>query len=393
MVCRWLPGVRGGESAPGQDESVEFVGLIDTYSCHDVVKSRRLSGYGQEQKLELLQRLVDVRTGVAVQFDGLDFMAAVDDCRSRGWLPPGVTVAEVEQFVSLCLTLTMPRSATGPPSLPIPVHLFAAERQPESDVSNGWQSVLGSNLRIEVIGGDHQSLMREDVHLGKLAATMCRCLAEVESDPMPPAEPHRAALIIRTGHGEATRVFCVPGAGANVTSLLPLAEDLSPSCKVIGFQARGHTAGTIPHTCVEAAARAYLHELREIAPHGPYHLLGHSFGGWIAFEMARQLALVGESVAPLVLVDSEAPGVGRRLDRLETLIRFIDLVEMENGCKLRLGSEETEVLGRALATGMSAAPVGRCRRLTPKNLVRDAAQRRSGFRVPYQYPLHPWEQI
>jgi acetoacetyl-CoA synthetase len=40
---------------------------------------------------------------------------------------------------------------------------------------------------------------------------------------------------------------------------------------------------------VEDLALYYLKEVRALQPHGPYHFLGYSFGGLIAFEMARQV--------------------------------------------------------------------------------------------------------
>ncbi|PYC72368.1 hypothetical protein C7C46_25720 [Streptomyces tateyamensis] len=61
-------------------------------------------------------------------------------------------------------------------------------------------------------------------------------------------------------------------------------------------------------TTVERLARAYLAELTTVRPHGPYLLGGHSFGGTVAFEMARQLRMRGEQVAQLLLIDALPPG-------------------------------------------------------------------------------------
>jgi amino acid adenylation domain-containing protein len=59
---------------------------------------------------------------------------------------------------------------------------------------------------------------------------------------------------------------------------------------------------------VEGLAERYLGEIRRIQPAGPYHLLGHSFGGLVALEVARELHRLGEPVAFLALLDSYAPG-------------------------------------------------------------------------------------
>jgi thioesterase domain-containing protein len=72
--------------------------------------------------------------------------------------------------------------------------------------------------------------------------------------------------------------------------------------------------------------------IRSVAPRGPYRLLGHSFGGWVATEMARQLDAAGEKVETLVVLDSMPPPTPnnpyRRLSRLEVLERLIEIYEL-----------------------------------------------------------------
>jgi len=58
---------------------------------------------------------------------------------------------------------------------------------------------------------------------------------------------------------------------------------------------------------VEEIAARQIAALRGIAPRGPYRLAGWSFGGVVAFEMARQLVAIGDRLAALVLIDSYAP--------------------------------------------------------------------------------------
>jgi thioesterase domain-containing protein/acyl carrier protein len=59
---------------------------------------------------------------------------------------------------------------------------------------------------------------------------------------------------------------------------------------------------------LEACARRYVDELRRIQREGPYQLIGYSFGGVIAYEMARQLLASGDRVGFLGLLDTPAPG-------------------------------------------------------------------------------------
>ena len=51
--------------------------------------------------------------------------------------------------------------------------------------------------------------------------------------------------------------------------------------------------------------------MKSVQAQGPYHLLGHSYGGVVAYEMARQLAAAGERVGWLALLDSAVPGLVR----------------------------------------------------------------------------------
>ncbi|KAI8345669.1 Alpha/Beta hydrolase protein [Mortierella sp. GBAus27b] len=48
----------------------------------------------------------------------------------------------------------------------------------------------------------------------------------------------------------------------------------------------------------------YIDQIRRIQPHGPYHLLGYSFGCMVAHTMAAHLERQGESVALLAAMDS-----------------------------------------------------------------------------------------
>ena len=55
---------------------------------------------------------------------------------------------------------------------------------------------------------------------------------------------------------------------------------------------------------IEEMAAILEAELTAVSPDGPYILVGHSFGGVLAFELARRLVLRGEAVERLVLLDS-----------------------------------------------------------------------------------------
>jgi len=71
-------------------------------------------------------------------------------------------------------------------------------------------------------------------------------------------------------------------------------------------------------------AAHYLSQLREVQAEEPYFLGGYSFGGTIAFEMARQLQAGGEKVAFLFIIDSLSPGTDLKHPKLEEIASLQD---------------------------------------------------------------------
>ncbi len=89
-----------------------------------------------------------------------------------------------------------------------------------------------------------------------------------------------------------------------------LVSDLGLDQPVYGFQARGFGDGQEPLRRVEDMADLYVQSLLSFRPEGPYLLAGSSFGGLLAYEMARRLRSLDREVALLALVDSPAGGAG-----------------------------------------------------------------------------------
>jgi thioesterase domain-containing protein len=75
---------------------------------------------------------------------------------------------------------------------------------------------------------------------------------------------------------------------------------------VYGIQSQALLAGRPALLKMEDMAAYYIEEMRKIQPHGPYRLLGYSFGGTVVLEMAHQLRAAGEPVAPIAMLDSHS---------------------------------------------------------------------------------------
>jgi amino acid adenylation domain-containing protein len=103
--------------------------------------------------------------------------------------------------------------------------------------------------------------------------------------------------------GSRPPLFCVHPAGGLSWPYFGLLPHLPAEQPVYGLQARGFTQGESPES-VTAMAADYLGEIRAVQPSGPYHLMGWSLGGLVAFEAARLLQADGEETALLVLLDA-----------------------------------------------------------------------------------------
>ncbi|MDB4975616.1 MAG: LgrB-like linear gramicidin synthetase subunit protein [Myxococcaceae bacterium] len=141
------------------------------------------------------------------------------------------------------------------------------------------------------------------------------------ASPAKPASPALRYLVPIVAEGEQSPLYCVHGAGGNVIGLSELARHVGRTRPFYGLQASGVDGLSAPFASIEAAARCYVEEIRQVQPHGPYHLSGYCGGGSIAFEMARQLRASGEPVALLALIDTYRPGVRVLLDRGAQLAR------------------------------------------------------------------------
>ncbi|MEV7924223.1 amino acid adenylation domain-containing protein [Kitasatospora sp. NPDC088779] len=119
-------------------------------------------------------------------------------------------------------------------------------------------------------------------------------------------------------------LFCVHGGLGFAIPFAALAEHLDPEQPVYGLQARGLSDdGPLP-TDLGDVAEEYLARVRAVQPHGPYHLLGWSYGGVVAHEMAVRLHAAGERVAFLANLDAYPDdALGARPSDAEFLADFL----------------------------------------------------------------------
>lgn len=126
-------------------------------------------------------------------------------------------------------------------------------------------------------------------------------------DPLVPIQPCA---------GDRPKLFCMHPAGGSVLCYLDLARLMGADQPVYGLQGPDPRGNADPLEDATEMAEQYLAAIRRVQPNGPYHLAGFSFGGIIAFEMARLLLNEGETLGLLALLDTGYPrSCGMRSDR------------------------------------------------------------------------------
>ncbi|MFJ8334471.1 amino acid adenylation domain-containing protein [Streptomyces sp. NPDC094437] len=129
-------------------------------------------------------------------------------------------------------------------------------------------------------------------------------LATRITDASPVAADALDVLLPLHARGTRTPLFAVHPAGGLSWCYAGLAARLGQDQPVHGLQAPGLTSdGPLPESLWEQAAH-YVTRIREIAPHGPYRLLGWSVGGVLAHTVAVLLQEAGERVDLLALLDA-----------------------------------------------------------------------------------------
>ncbi len=149
-----------------------------------------------------------------------------------------------------------------------------------------------------------------------------RQLADALREPSPGIGSSLVA--VRTG-GSNPPLFVLPGGHGDVLYMRALARHLPPGQPLYGIQA-APVEGDLPDAPrIERIAARYLLDISSVQAHGPYLLAGHSFGGYVALEMARLLLGRGERVALLAIFDTYPPG-----RRVQTSLRNRLLIHAEN---------------------------------------------------------------
>jgi 3-oxoacyl-(acyl-carrier-protein) synthase/thioesterase domain-containing protein/SAM-dependent methyltransferase/acyl carrier protein len=171
------------------------------------------------------------------------------------------------------------------------IHAFAADN--DAAVLANFLAVPGSRLYNEMTGG------RSSYRILKLA--------RIES-PSQVRAAHEILVQLQPGDQARRPLFLVHPIGGTVFHYQALAHHLGNEAPVFGLRASGLERGEEFDGDIERMASRYVDAIQARQPKGSYLLGGWSFGGLVAYEMARRLREQGGKVDLLVLLDTPAPG-------------------------------------------------------------------------------------
>ena len=211
----------------------------------------------------------------------------------------------------------------------------------ESTLAAWWQDLLGvEQVGLDddffVLGGHSLAGVRlfakvkkayqVDLELTVLfEARTVRELAEVirkSKQPDSAGEKTWPSLVPIQPNGSRIPLFCVHAVGGDVIFYEQLARALGPDQPFHAFQSPLVTRVDIRETSIEELASTYVRDMRAFFPKDPYLIGGASYGGIVAFEMAKQLYAQGAEPALLVLFDSAIPGSEQRVNVKDQFSNF-----------------------------------------------------------------------
>ena len=155
-----------------------------------------------------------------------------------------------------------------------------------------------------------------------------------------PEDAFQELLPLRS-KGQLPPLFCAHPAGGLSWGYAGLMRELDILRPIYGLQTPG-VGNDVPYaTSIEGMAADYVRAVRSVQPHGPYHLLGWSFGGIVAYAMACRLQQIGEQVALLAIMDSYPSDDERQSSEMTEQKLMEELVPM-------LGLDQSALKGKRL---------------------------------------------
>ncbi|MGI4740011.1 MAG: non-ribosomal peptide synthetase [Janthinobacterium lividum] len=192
----------------------------------------------------------------------------------------------------------------------------------------------------------------EQPTIEKLAAILQVDSAAITWDVLVPIKPT----------GTKPPLYIVHGVCLNVLIFNGLASSMDADQPVYALQAKGLNGIDEPLTTVEAMATHYVAAITVGNPVGPYALAGYSFGGIIAYEMAKQLVAAGKEVKFLGLFDTYAHQSDFYDPRLSKLLKRSLFFLKKWNYELRLFRNSPKEVGKYKLLSLKQKAINRIKR-------------------------------
>ncbi|SHG09611.1 non-ribosomal peptide synthetase [Vibrio gazogenes] len=168
----------------------------------------------------------------------------------------------------------------------------------------------GHSLMAMKLAADVRRVLNVPVSVGQIMVhptveKLALLLLDDEARNDPTLAGFGEVLPIRAGNGPA--LFCINSASGFAWQYTGLLKYLQGNYPIVGLQSPRPSGAIAAGSDMQDACDIHMRALKKIQPHGPYHLLGYSFGGTVAQRLAVQLQQQGETVAFLGLLDTYPP--------------------------------------------------------------------------------------
>ncbi len=139
-------------------------------------------------------------------------------------------------------------------------------------------------------------------------------------------------ILTLRARGGLAPIFCFPPAGGLGWSYSGLLRALAPERPIYCLQASHIPEAQSIQLSMETIVKDYINLIQRIQPHGPYNLLGWSFGGLVAYCAACRFSQQREAIDMLALLDAYPPrndigplvrnmNAEQRIEALERILR------------------------------------------------------------------------
>ncbi len=235
------------------------------------------------------------------------------------------------EYVVLRQFPLLPNGKTDKGALPKPVKRLHEDTAVQTATGSATEQMI-AQIWAEALGLDRVGLDEDFFELGGHSLIAVQIMSRLEKETgkrLPIAVLFESPTIKQLGrflgsgniaasweslvpvkpYGSKVPLYIVHGDGLHVMVFNSMTKNMDLDQPVFGLQPRGMNGMDDPDESMEAIAAYYISEIRKHDPDGPYCLAGYSFGGIVAFEMARQLEKEGRELKLLAMFDTNLANI------------------------------------------------------------------------------------